>query len=68
MDNEPKIPILLRLDREKVQRFKDIQGHRGALPQFVEDCLAAFIAEWGDRPTQRELTLNAVRSVIQQRG
>lgn len=59
-----KVQVPIWMDRDKMDRFYQILGHRGAFPEFVRDCLDEFLEQWGDRPTPQELTKHAARRVI----
>ena len=66
-ETDEQVQVNLRISRNKLDKFRDILGWRGAFPQFVEECLDAFIMSWGDHPTPREMIHDAARSVIKHR-
>lgn len=65
---EPRtIPFMIRMDRELLAEFQKLQPDRGDVAAFVNTAMREFIRLWGDRPTPKQVTSEAVRGVFQER-
>lgn len=62
--DEGNIPVLVRLPKSHVDRFKDLQPWHGTISNFMQQALAEFLKLSEGQKTPSDLTSEAVSNVV----
>lgn len=58
-----KVPIGLRIDEDKLERFKELNPWTGSITGFFAQCLDEYLQLAEGQPTPAQLTAQAAQNV-----